>query len=145
MDEISTLEKLSTLEHPNIMGFYGYKYDEKDVYLFVEYCPGGVLTDLIAKGLEEEEVLDMFRQLVEGMCYMNAKSKMHRDLKPDNILIGTKRDIKISDFGLSRENDGIDVTGVVGTPLYAGPEVYTNYTDSYGDNCDVWGAGLILF
>lgn len=76
---------------------------------------------------------------------MNAKSKMHRDLKPDNILIGKNRDIKISDFGLSRDNDGLDVTGVVGTPLYAGPEVYTNYIDSYSDNCDVWGAGLILY
>lgn len=110
------------------MGFYGYKADDKDVYFFVEYCPGGVLTDLIKKGLEEEEVLDMFRQLVEGMCYMNAKCKMHRDLKPDNILMGRNKDVKISDFGLSRENDGIDVTGIVGTPLYAGPEVYTNYS-----------------
>lgn len=55
------------------MGFYGYKVDEKDVYLFVEYCPGGVLTDYIKKGIEEEQVLDLFRQLIEGMCYLNAK------------------------------------------------------------------------
>lgn len=51
---------------------------------------------------------------------MNAKGRMHRDLKPDNILIGTREDIKISDFGLSREY-GLDVTGMMGTPLYAGP------------------------
>lgn len=54
------------------------------------------------------------------MCYMNAKGRMHRDLKPDNILIGYREDIKISDFGLAREY-GLDVTGMMGTPLYAGP------------------------
>lgn len=44
----------------------------------------------------------MFRQLIEGMCYMNAKGIMHRDLKPDNILMGSNNDVKISDFGLAR-------------------------------------------
>ena len=55
------------------MGFYGYEISEKDVYLFIEYCPNGTLTDMIKKGIDEEKVLDLFRQLVQGMCYMNAK------------------------------------------------------------------------
>ena len=55
------------------MGFYGFEIKEDDVYLFVEYCPNGDLTHLIKKGIDEERVLDLFRQLVEGMCYMNAK------------------------------------------------------------------------
>lgn len=46
---------------------------------------------------------------------------MHRDLKPDNILIGLDKDVKISDFGLARETSSIFVTGQMGTPLYAGP------------------------
>jgi serine/threonine protein kinase len=54
---------------------------------------------------------------------------MHRDLKPDNILIGLDKDIKISDFGLARETNSIFVTGQMGTPLYAGPEVYLNKVD----------------
>ena len=69
---------------------------------------------------------------------------MHRDLKPDNILIGQEMDVKISDFGLARASDGIDITGQIGTPLYAAPEVYTKYLEAYNHNCDVWAGGLIL-
>ena len=71
---------------------------------------------------------------------------MHRDLKPDNVLIGMNKDVKISDFGLARETTGIFVTGQMGTPLYAGPEVYLNkYEENYSEKCDVWGAGMILY
>lgn len=72
------------------------------------------------------------------------QGKMHRDLKPDNILIGTEFDVKISDFGLARASDGIDISGQVGTPLYAAPEVYTKFLEVYTHNCDVWAGGLIL-
>ena len=58
------MEKLSTLTHPYIMGFYGYMMEKEDVYIFMEFCSGGVLTNLIKKGLDEEEVLNLFRQLV---------------------------------------------------------------------------------
>lgn len=72
---------------------------------------------------------------------------MHRDLKPDNILIGVDKDIKISDFGLARESsNSIFVTGQMGTPLYAAPEVYLHkYEEAYTERCDVWGAGMILY
>lgn len=103
------------------MGFYGYIMAKDDVYIFMEFCSGGVLTNLIKKGLEEEEVLTLFRQLVQGMCYMNAKGIMHRDLKPDNILLGANKDVKISDFGLATVDNGLEKTSQMGTPLYAGP------------------------
>ena len=57
------------------MGFFGFEKQNDTVYIFVEYCPNGTLTDLIKEGIEEEKVLKLFRQLIEGMCYMNAKGK----------------------------------------------------------------------
>ena len=56
------------------MGFYGYELKKQDVYMFIEYCPGGILTQKIKDGLSELQVLKYFRQMVEGMCYINAKS-----------------------------------------------------------------------
>lgn len=55
------------------MGFYGFEKIKESVYIFIEFCPNGTLTDLIKEGIEEAETLRLFRQLVEGMCYMNAK------------------------------------------------------------------------
>ena len=46
------------------------------VYICVEFCPNGTLTDLIKEGIDEAEALKLFRQLIEGMCYMNAKGKL---------------------------------------------------------------------
>lgn len=75
---------------------------------------------------------------------MNAKGIMHRDLKPDNILLGANKDVKISDFGLATVDNGLEKTSQMGTPLYAGPEIYINFTEDYNFTCDVWSAGLIL-
>jgi serine/threonine protein kinase len=82
---------------------------------------------------------------MQKVCFCLEVGKMHRDLKPDNILIGVDMDTKISDFGLARGYEGLDITGQIGTPLYAGPEVYTNFKEVYNHNCDVWSAGCILY
>lgn len=68
--------------------------------------------------------------------------KVHRDLKPDNILLNQNGELKIADFGLARDVQAKMTKGVC-TPLYAAPEVLN--LDAYNEKCDVWSAGLILY
>lgn len=72
---------------------------------------------------------------------LNNKAKLHRDLKPDNIMLSENKNIKIADFGLAREISNM-MTKEVGTPLYRAPEVLRG---SYDEKCDVWSVGLILY
>jgi serine/threonine-protein kinase len=71
--EIETLRALSSLDHPNIMGFYGDIEVNGNTFLVLEYCNRGTLAELIRQGISELQALKLFREIVEGMCYMNAR------------------------------------------------------------------------
>lgn len=81
------MTELAKVNHPNIMGYYGYKKDETGLYFFVEFCSGGSLKQLINKKMSELKVITLLRQLFDAMTYINKLNKLHRDLKPDNILL----------------------------------------------------------
>ena len=73
---------------------------------------------------------------------------MHRDLKPDNILISQMGDLKIGDLGLAKSIAGDELNkillhSIIGTPIYAAPNVINE--DPYSNKCDVWSAGVIIF
>ena len=82
---------------------YGYFYDNKRIYIILEYAPGGeVYKKLTAKGRFSEKVAASYiSDLSKALHYCHCKHVIHRDIKPENLLIGGYNDIKIADFGWS--------------------------------------------
>lgn len=90
------------------------------------------------------------RSILDALAYLSSKGIMHRDLKPDNILIAKGGEVKIVDFGLATYIDSSDyIHKKCGTPGYIAPEVFKyNPKDPktiYDERCDVYSAGCILF
>lgn len=134
--------------------FYGWaiNYKKRCVYLFMEYCAGGSLADLIAKRnqskvpFSETFIWIVASQLIEGLfaCHNGPIPFIHRDLKPENIFIDSN--MKIGDFGmvkiLSHDEHSCSHT-FIGTLSYMAPELFTN--SSYDSRSDIWSLGCILY
>ncbi|KAK3256412.1 hypothetical protein CYMTET_34455 [Cymbomonas tetramitiformis] len=125
--------------------------DYTSVYLFMEYCEGGdLLTRLKDKGCFNERVsARIIRQLAEAVQECHKKGIMHRDVKPENVLLTDNSEspgVKLTDFGLSTFfSPGQKFLGerhMVGTTLYAAPEVLKQL---YSEEADVWSCGVTLY
>ncbi|GMM29711.1 mitogen-activated protein kinase kinase kinase [Martiniozyma asiatica (nom. inval.)] len=99
--EMSVLEMLS---HPNIVQFFGVEVHRDRVYIFMEYCSGGSLAGLLEYGrIEDEAVIQLYTlQMLEALAYLHQFGIVHRDVKPDNILLDHMGVIKFVDFGSAK-------------------------------------------
>ncbi|KAJ8766436.1 hypothetical protein K2173_022495 [Erythroxylum novogranatense] len=145
--EIATLK---LLKHPNIVRLHEVLASKTRIYMVLEYVTGGELFDRIAsKGrLPEAEGRKLFQQLIDGVSYCHDKGVFHRDLKLENVLVDTKGNIKITDFGLSAlpqhfRDDGLLHT-TCGSPNYVAPEILLNRGYD-GATSDIWSCGVILY
>lgn len=138
----------SRLKHARIVGFQSYFYDCSNVYICLELCPYGSLSQLIKsrKGLTEPEACFFMASIARGMEYLHQNLVLHRDIKPGNILLDIEMRPKIADFGLAvvLPNATSKVTSFAGTPCYMAPEVIVK-PRSYGMPADVWGVGTVLY
>ncbi|HBP18691.1 MAG TPA: serine/threonine protein kinase, partial [Planctomycetes bacterium] len=118
-------------QHPNVVSVIDSGVDERFGvnYIAFEFIDGGSLEDLLEKQerLHEEQALLIVRGIVRALCFAEDKGIVHRDVKPDNILIASDGTPKLADLGLAKEGGGnettkVTQTGVVlGTPLYMAP------------------------
>jgi len=146
MREISLL---SHLRHPNIVEMSGCLCVDGELYLVFEYMTcdlKGFLDNMAPNQFLDTRRLKKFTYyLTEGIRHCHARRILHRDLKPQNILISDDNQIKIADFGLGREH-GLpiaELTHEVVTLWYRPPEILLG-KKRYSGCCDVWGIGCIL-
>ncbi|MFT7802001.1 eIF-2-alpha kinase GCN2 isoform X1 [Arapaima gigas] len=140
------------------------------LYIQMEYCEKSTLRDTIDKGLYQDNsrLWRLFREILDGLAYIHEQGMIHRDLKPVNIFLDSLDHVKIGDFGLATDHpanmaaakleteesgsavvlklDPTDnMTGMVGTALYVGPEVEGNTKATYNQKVDLFSLGIILF
>ena len=148
--EISILEKL---KHPNIVRLYGIHKSERHIYLFLEYCDMGDLHAYIRKQpnkrLDGDSVRGFLAQLAEGVRFLWSQNLIHRDLKPQNLLLsamdsGGLPNLKIADFGFARHLATASMAETLcGSPLYMAPEILRFH--KYDAKADLWSVGTIIF
>ena len=145
LNEIEIMEKMN---HKNIIKIYDTIInDNYDFVIILEYCESGTLKDYmkIVKKFSENIVKYYIKQLKDALYFLYINNILHRDLKPDNILLKDNyRTLKLADFGLSKILNVSDLTTTIcGTPLYMAPEIIIG--DYYNNKCDLWSTGCIIY
>ncbi|KAL9020451.1 MAG: hypothetical protein Q9185_002326 [Variospora sp. 1 TL-2023] len=134
--------------HPHIARLYEVIVTESLVWLVLEYCPGDELYNYLLRhgAISPEKVQKIFTQLVGAVAYVHSLSCVHRDLKLENILLDKNENVKLCDFGFTREYEGkmSYLQTFCGTVCYSAPEMLKG--EKYaGEKVDVWSLGIILF
>ena len=97
------IQILKIVRHPNIVQLYEIIETSRQLFLIMEFAPGGELFDYIVKKkrVQDREACRFFHQILAGIQYLHQNKICHRDLKPENLLLDENMNIKIVDFGLS--------------------------------------------
>lgn len=139
------IEIQSHLRHINILRLYGYFYDEKRVYLILEYAPQGELYKLLrrANHFDETTASKYIRQMAAALQYLHSKHVIHRDIKPENILLGLHGEVKIADFGWSVHAPNTRRLTLCGTLDYLPPEMVEG--KEHDRLVDLWSLGVLCY
>ncbi|EEY65264.1 protein kinase, putative [Phytophthora infestans T30-4] len=150
--EISIMRQI---DHPNVVKLYDIKKTEKHMYLVLEYCAGGDLQHYMRRRqqqsggnlLPESVARHFLRELAKGMQCLWQHNLIHRDLKPQNLLLvedSATSALKIADFGFARHLATASMAETLcGSPLYMAPEILK--FQKYDAKADLWSVGTILF
>ncbi|RLN51451.1 hypothetical protein BBJ29_009840 [Phytophthora kernoviae] len=147
------------IDHPNVVKLYEIKKTEKHMYLILEYCAGGDLQQYMRRRqqtqggtmsnnlLSEDVARHFLRELAKGMQCLWQHNLIHRDLKPQNLLLvedSSTSALKIADFGFARHLATTSLAETLcGSPLYMAPEILK--FQKYDAKADLWSVGTILF
>jgi beta-lactam-binding protein with PASTA domain/predicted Ser/Thr protein kinase len=145
---IREAKSAARLSHPNVVAVYDQGDDGGYVFLAMEYVQGRTLRDLLRERtrLTPQEALSVLEPVLAALSAAHAAGLVHRDVKPENVLLADDGRVKVADFGLARAAANLEATSatsLIGTVAYLSPEqVIRGIAD---ERSDVYSAGIMLF
>ena len=138
---------MAQLNHPNLVGIHDFSADGEPIFLIMDLITGGTLRELVAERgpMPAHAATAAMRAMLQGLAVVHERNMIHRDIKPDNILIDADHQVKLGDFGLVRASSSHTATSdsIVGTVSYLSPEQVTG--EEITPASDVYSAGIVLF
>ncbi|ELK11549.1 Proto-oncogene tyrosine-protein kinase FER [Pteropus alecto] len=140
---------LKQYDHPNIVKLIGVCTQRQPIYIIMELIPGGDFLSFLRKKKDDIKLKQLVKfslDAASGMSYLESKNCIHRDLAARNCLVSENNVLKISDFGMSRQEDGgvYSSSGLKQIPIkWTAPEAL-NY-GRYSSESDVWSFGILLW
>lgn len=145
---LTEYELLNSIDHPYIVKTLGFFYGDKKhpPCILLEYCPNNLLNSI--KSLTGVDQIRIIYQLCKVIDFIHRAGLIHRDIKPNNILIDANKNIKLCDFGIAKimsvDSQTETMTHGIGTPHFMAPELFES--DSIYDNkVDVYAFGIVLY
>ncbi|XP_045508837.1 serine/threonine-protein kinase ULK3 [Colias croceus] len=145
---VSEIRLMKTLTHPHIVHMREFTWDDRNIYIIMEYCCGGDLSKYIHRygRVPETKVLYFLQQLASALKFLREKGVVHMDLKPHNLLLHKDSDgkylLKVGDFGFAQYMSSEPMRSVRGSPLYMAPEMVAG---EYDARVDLWSVGVIMY
>lgn len=146
---------IAKLSHGNVVHIYDFGEDNHRYYLVMEYVEGKTLKDHLQKLDKQDkwvsfsEAIDIVKQVAGALGYAHKQGVVHRDVKPDNILLTANGRAVLNDFGIAKmieEGDGMTQTGAaIGTPAYMSPEQIQGQKEKISAATDLYSLGIILY
>jgi serine/threonine-protein kinase len=139
---------ISRLEHQNIVRYYEYGEHEGLRFIAMQYVDGMDLGCYIEERrvIPIPEIIDISRQICRGLRYAHGHEIIHRDIKPQNILLDKDKNVHITDFGIAKIFEGTDITMIgsaVGTPEYMSPEQAQG--KKLDAQTDIYSLGIVIY
>jgi len=144
---------LARLSHPNVVGIHDSGRVGDHYYLVMEYVEGTSLRELMgAEPLTPTQAIDVTRQVCQALQFAHTSGVVHRDVKPENVLVGEDGRVRLADFGLAKLVDAplneasLTLTKqVMGTPHYMAPEAVRSGSSEADPRGDVYAVGVMLY
>ncbi|KYQ91284.1 p21-activated protein kinase [Tieghemostelium lacteum] len=146
---VTEIAIMKTSHHENIVNYIdSYIVNDRELWVAMEFMGGGCLTDILEAfetvKMSEAQIAYVARETLKALQYIHSLHRIHRDIKSDNILLGSEGSVKIADFGYAAQltQKQQKRNTVVGTPYWMAPELIRG--QDYGVKVDIWSLGIMM-